>query len=178
MEKLAQRNREKVIDLLSERLFFERSSVALYDCLLGKVKSSSDPIVLAVLDDLTEHREQEKEHEEWIESQIRALGGDAHAETDRTRLAATESKGIDEIMKADPEISHLFHALLAAELVDNSGWELLVELADEANDVEARRELKKRLHQEMDHLALARRAVERLSRGEILGAAVPLTPPS
>ncbi len=40
----------------------------------------------------------------------------------------------------------MFHALFAAELVDNAGWDLLVQLADEADDDEARRAFKKRLH--------------------------------
>jgi hypothetical protein len=66
-------------------------------------------------------------------------------------------------------ISHLFHALLAAELSDNAGWDLLVQIADDVGDREAKRAFKKRLHQEEDHLIFVRRAVERFARMAVTG---------
>ena len=62
------------------------------------------------------------------------------------------------------------HALLTAELVDNAGWQLLLELADEADDLEARQAFRRRLHEEEDHLIFTRRLVERLTRKELLGS--------
>jgi ferritin-like metal-binding protein YciE len=122
-----------------------------------------------MLDEMQEHRDEEKEHEEWLEAQIRDLGGDAHGETDKSRLITRESKGIEEVVMSDAQLPHLFHALLAAELVDNAGWDLLVQLADEAGDHRAKREFKKRLHEEEDHLLFVRKAVERYSEKEVFG---------
>ena len=43
MKKLAAKNPAKVIDLLSERLAFERVGVKLYDAVLERMRSSPDP---------------------------------------------------------------------------------------------------------------------------------------
>ncbi len=169
MQKLADYNKEKLIDLLNERLAFERSGVKLYDRILEKLKEESDSNVLRMLDDMQEHRDQEKEHEEWLEEQIRTLGGSAHAVTEHSDLVTRESKGIEEVVMSDAELPHLIHALLAAELVDNAGWDLLVQLANEAGDREAKREFKKRLHHEEEHLLLTRKAVERFTFHDVLG---------
>ncbi len=169
MEKLARYDAAKVIDVLNERLAFERAGVKLYDRVLEVIRASGDANVQRMLEEMQEHRDEEKEHEEWLEEQIRSLGGDAHAETDKSRLVTRESKGIEEVVMSDAALPHLMHALLAAELVDNAGWDLLVQLADEAGDREAKREFKKRLHQEEDHLVFVRKAVEKLSVAEVLG---------
>lgn len=169
MQKLADKNRNRVLDLLNERLTFEREGVKLYDTVIGKVRAAGRPEANKLLEQLQEHRDQEKEHEEWLEEQIRSLRGDTHAKTDMALLAARESEGISKVITEDTALSHLLHALLTAELADNAGWDLLVELADEAGDSEAKRQFRKRLHHEEEHLIFLRRAVHRLARREILG---------
>jgi bacterioferritin (cytochrome b1) len=169
MDKLAQKNKEKVIDVLAERLQFERSGVKLYDAIIAKMKASQQPAFTSILDEMQEHRDQEKEHEEWLEECIRQLGGDDKKLTELAKLVTRESKGIEEVIMSDAEIPHLLHALLAAELVDNAGWDLLVQLADEAGDAKAKREFKKRLHEEEEHLILMRDAMKRLALHEVLG---------
>jgi bacterioferritin (cytochrome b1) len=174
MKELASYDTSKVIDVLNERLAFERAGVKLYDRILEVMRSTGDENVQRMLQEMEQHRNEEKEHEEFLEEQIRALGGDAHGETEKSRLVTRESKGIEEVVMSDAELPHLFHALLAAELVDNAGWDLLVQLADEAGDREAKREFKRRLHEEEDHLIFIRKAVERLSFREVLGEDVKL----
>lgn len=169
MERFAQKHPERAIDVLNERLVFERAAVKLYDRLLAALDMSDDENMLRTRGDLRQHRNEEKEHEEWLEEQIRALGGDAHAQTEHSELVLWESKGIEEVLEADPKLSHLFHALLAAELVDNAGWDLLAQLADEAGDRPAKRAFKKRLHEEEEHLLFIRKVVENLSIEEVLG---------
>ena len=170
MEELARKNRERVIDVLTERLTFERSGVRLYDRIIERMRASNDGAIAKMLDQMLEHRDQEKEHEEWLEEQVRSLGGDAHAQTEKARLVETESQGIEKVIFGERSgLPDLFHALLAAELVDNAGWDLLVQLADEADDRKAKRAFKTRLHEEEEHLLFVRRAVERFSAREVLG---------
>ncbi len=170
MKDLANFDRTKVIDVLAERLAFERAGVKLYDRILEVMRGEgSDENVRRMLPEMQEHRDEEKEHEEWLEEQIRSMGGSAHAETDMSRLVTRESKGIEEVVMSDAELPHLLHALLAAELVDNAGWDLLAHIAGEAGDHGAKREFKKRLHQEEDHLLFVRKAVEKLSFQRVLG---------
>ena len=173
MQELIKFNRPKVIDLLTARLTFERVGVKLYDAIIGKVQIIGDAQAQRMLDQLQEHRDEEKEHEEWLEEQIRALGADAHGTSEMSELETRESKGIEDvILDGDNEISHLMHALLTAELADNAGWDLLVSLADEAGDRDAKKAFKKRLHEEEEHLIFARRAVVKLARREVLGEQV------
>ena len=173
MEKLAKKNATKVIDLLNERLAFERSGVQLYDTLLSRLRTATeDPALKALLGQMKEYREEEKEHEEWLEQQIRSLGGDAHAPTIKSELVTRESSGIEDVIMHDPELPHLFHALLGAELVDNAGWELLAQIADEAGDRGMKREFKKRLHQEEEHLLFIRKAVQKFAFRDVLGEEV------
>ncbi|HYG69803.1 MAG TPA: DUF892 family protein [Anaeromyxobacteraceae bacterium] len=171
MEELKSYDAAKVIDALNERLTFERAGVKLYDRILDVIRAHADPNVSRMLNEMEQHRNEEKEHEEWLEAQIRSLGGDAHAETESSRLVTRESRGIEEVVMNATELRHLFHALLAAELVDNAGWDLLVQIADEAGDRGAKREFKKRLHEEEDHLLFVRKAMVKLSFQDVLGQA-------
>jgi bacterioferritin (cytochrome b1) len=173
MKELATYNREKILDLLIARMSFERAGVKLYDSVIAKIEAQADPGAQRMLPKLKEHRDEEKEHEEWLEEQVRSLGGDAHGTSDMARLEQRESKGIEDIiLDGDNEAMHFFHALLAAELADNAGWDLLVEIADQAGDREAKKAFKKRLHQEMEHLLFVRRVIRRLARREVLGQTV------
>jgi bacterioferritin (cytochrome b1) len=175
MQELAQYDPEKLVDLLTERLTFERAGVALYDAIIAKIEASQDEQVQRVVPQLREHRDEEKEHEEWLEAQIRALGGDVDEKTEMARLVETESSGIEQvILDGDNDPSHLFHALLAAELTDNAGWDLLVTLAGEAGDRDAKKAFKQRLHEEEDHLVFVRRAVEGFACHAVLGEALEL----
>src|SRR4051812_32218893 len=87
MEKLSSKNRWRVIDLLKERLVFERSSVRLYDTLLSRLVRASDPAFRSLVEAVQDHRNEEQEHAQWLEEQIRALGGDGHALSDLSILA-------------------------------------------------------------------------------------------
>jgi bacterioferritin (cytochrome b1) len=174
MQKLAGTNVSRVIDLLNERLTFERSGVKLYDKILERMRT--EPQVALMVEQMQEHRDEEKEHEEWLEKQIRALGGDARSPSEKSILVRAESQGIEHVIERDAQLSHDFHALLVAELADNAGWDLLVQLADEVGDRDAKKEFKKRLHEEEEHLLFVRHAVEQFAKAEVLGE--PETRPS
>ena len=167
MDKLAKKNPRKIIDLLSERLTFERSGVKLYDTLLSRLRLVRDPVLEPLLEKLERFRDEEKEHEEWLEEQIRALGGDPSAVTEQAILVQTESEGIERVVRRDQNVPHDFHALLIAELADNAGWDLLVEIADELGDSKAKRQFRKRLREEEEHLLFVRKTLLDLTSKEV-----------
>lgn len=173
MEKLSTKNRAKLIDYLTERLSFERSGVQLYERIIEKMRGSRVQEFQAMLPQLEEYRDEERDHEQWLAGQIAALGGDARAESEMSRLVKEEWRGVEEVVLHDTQIPHLLHALLVAELMDNAGWEILMELADGAGDREAKRQFKKRYQEEEDHLSFARRAVERLAVQQVMGEQQP-----
>ena len=167
MEKLAAKNVNKVIDLLSERLAFERAGVKLYDTLLSRLKLSGDPALKGLVGEVQRFRDEEKEHEEWLEEQIRALGGDAHQPTEYTILVQAESEGVERVVRRDESIPHEFHAMLTAELADNAGWDLLVQIADEFGDSDAKKQFRKRLREEEKHLLFVRKTLLELTKKEV-----------
>jgi rubrerythrin len=170
MRKLIQYDRERVIDLLCERLAFERSGVKLYDRVIEALQGTTDAELHSLQATLEEHRAEEREHESWLEGQIRALGGETSLECDGARLASREAAGIEEVAAHDGgDLRHLFHALLAAEAMDETGWKLLVEVAEDAGDREARREFARRHSHEQEHLAFTRHLVERIAVRTIFG---------
>jgi len=169
MKKLAEQHPEKLLDLLTERLTFERTGVKLYDMVIAKMKRSKERPILGMVGQMTKQRNEEKEHEEWLEDCVRELGSDAHTMTEMAEVVDRESRGLMDVISTDEELPHLFHALLAAELVDDTGWKLLLQLADEAKDDDARREFRKRALEEEDHLVFIRGVVAAFARTELLG---------
>src|SRR5579863_35600 len=108
MHKLAEHNKPKLIDLLGERLAFERDSVRLYDALIGKLEASNDERGLILLDELRVQRDEEREHEEWLASQMVLLGADPRVPTELARLAQCEVRGLEDvIVQGDHELAHL-----------------------------------------------------------------------
>ncbi len=170
MERLVKHNAAFVLDVLSGRLAFERTGVKLYDNAIRKIERNSEPRYHALVGQMCEIRDEEAEHAQWLEALIRGLGGNPDEKTDLAELESEESCGIESIVvDGHDKVIHVLHALLAAELADNAGWDLLVALADEAGDRSAKREFKKRLHEEEEHLVFVRRALASLAKYSVLG---------
>jgi bacterioferritin (cytochrome b1) len=173
MKTLIAKSRDKVLDLLTARFAYERASVKLYDKILAKMRATGNEDVLRMQRKMSELRDEEQEHEEWLEAQIKAAGGDAYAQSEMSRLEETETSGVERVvLEGDEPLPKMFHALLLAELGDNAGWDLLANLAAEAGDYEARRAIRKRLHEEEEHLLFVRRVVQRQARRDVLGQRV------
>jgi bacterioferritin (cytochrome b1) len=174
MRELSRYNAATLVDLLTARLCYERTAAQLYDRIIAKLRARQDPDMLVMIPTLERHAEDEREHAQWLEDQIDdlidGLGGDVQATSAMAELEARETRGITEIVyEEDGDTLHMFHALFAAELADHAGWDLLVQLADEAGDRTARRELRKRQLDEEAHLEFARRVIESLTRRAVLG---------
>jgi bacterioferritin (cytochrome b1) len=171
----AAKNAAQVLDVLAARLTFERTGVKLYDSVIQKIERSGESRYQALVDTLRKHRDEEKEHAEWLEWVIRALGGRPEEITNLARLETEESQGIQSvILDGHTRVIEVLHALLTAELADNAGWDLLVELADDTGDQLARAEFGKRMLEEARHLAFLREAMLRAAEVEILGRDEPM----
>jgi bacterioferritin (cytochrome b1) len=175
MRRLAERNRHKLIEVLSERAASERVSARLYRRVVERVERA-EPALRRMAPRLADQRRQELEHGRWLESQLRALGSDGFAVSERTQRVSTELRGIEElILDGHATIPELLHALLIAELADGVGWDLLVKLAERADDEPARQAFAERRTDQEEHVLFLRRAVAELLRNEVLG--VPVTLP-
>lgn len=118
------------LDKLGERLAFERTGVRLYDALLAHVNVVSDTKLGPTAADLRTIRDEEHRHFELLRSAIEEMGADPTVCTPAADIAAVESQGLVQVL-ADPRSSRsqCLHAVLVAELADNDGWKMLIELA-------------------------------------------------
>jgi bacterioferritin (cytochrome b1) len=174
MRRLAEQNRGKLIDLLMERLAFERAAMGLYDVVIGRLREE-EPAVRRMLPQVEVQRDQEAEHVDWLETQVRALGGNPEGMTGRSRLVARELSGVEEVVRdRGARIAELLHALLAFELSDAAGWRVLVALAERVSDEPARLAFDGRLRHEEAHCAFLQRALEALTENDVTGAPVTL----
>jgi len=175
MRKLAGKNVGRVIDLLNERLAFERTGVRIYDRMLLRMRLAEDGEVQRMVDRMQRYRDQEREHEEWLEEQIQTLHGDDHVPTEKSVLVLAETQGLERVIHRDPRLDHDFHALLSAELSDAAGWDLLVRMAEQFGDREARREFKQRHREEQEHVLFVRKVVERFLKRELEDQPMPIS---
>lgn len=146
-----------LMDKLGERLAFERSGTRLYEAMITKCEAqlgALGPISLSVLQQF--HAE-EAEHFQLVADAIHKLGGDPTSQTPSADIAGVESMGLMQVL-TDPRTSicHCLHALLTAEMVDNAGWELLIELAEELGQDEIASSFRAALEEEDRHLAQVR----------------------
>jgi ferritin-like protein len=130
MRKLAGHHPEVLIDRLGERLAFERSAVRLYEALITKCEAALDE---PSIQPLREFRSEEAKHFELVRDVMETLGADPTAQTPCANICAVSSMGIFQVLN-DPrtDISQCVEAILNAEMIDNAGWDLLIELAVEA----------------------------------------------
>jgi rubrerythrin len=119
-----------LIDKLSERLAFERGGVRLYDALLVKCGAPDSPLSNDDIAQLRQFRDEEAEHMALVAEALADIGADPTAQTPCADLVGVESMGLVQAMN-DPRTNVLqaLHVMLDAELVDNTAWQMLIELA-------------------------------------------------
>lgn len=154
MQKLKGEHPAMLIDKLGERLAFERSGVRLYDALIIKCSASIPGMPLEILN---QFREEEAQHFFLLKDVIESLGADPTAQTPCADTSAVASMGLMQVLN-DPRttVPQCVEAILIAELADNDGWGLLLQLAHEAGLSEAVEKFKVAQLQEDKHLAFIR----------------------
>ena len=149
--------RSVLLDKLGERLAFERTGTRLYEGLLLKLDSEGGYEGGPESDELERFREEEAQHFWMLEEAIESLGGDPTTVTPSADLAGLEASGVASAI-ADPRttLPQALHAILVAELADNEGWDLLVQLAREHGEEELEASCERAKEQEEMHLASVR----------------------
>lgn len=169
------------MDKIGERIAFERGGTRLYEALITKVQAverlgqevlvpadrlpTADGAAAAPgsvagetpLQTLMRIRNEELEHFRMLGLAMQKLGGDPTAQTPCADVSATASMGILQVV-TDPRttLAQCLNAMLTAELTDNAGWELLVQLAEEAGETELAGRFLGALAQEQEHLAIVK----------------------
>ncbi len=141
------------LDKLSERLAFERMGTRLYEALLNKCETLGESTPGPTLEDIEHIGGEELEHFLLINRTITELGGDPTVQSPCADMAGVASMGIMQVL-TDPRSSmaQCLQAMLTAELTDNDGWRLLIQLADNLGHDEIKAEFETALADEEEHL--------------------------
>ena len=103
--------------------------------------------------DLEQIYKEEKKHFELLQTAITELGGDATVETRSADVAGILSHGILQ-MVTDPRttIALTLQAILTAEIMDNDGRQILIELAGELGQTRLKEQCQRAKDAEQIHL--------------------------
>lgn len=118
------------IDKLGERAAFERTGTRLYQGALAKFEALGSWEGGPTREGLERILNDELSHFGLVTEALTKLGADPTAMTPCADVAAVTSMGIPAVV-SDPRMNlrDTLSALLVAELTDNAGWEMLIELA-------------------------------------------------
>lgn len=154
VQKLTMRHPEMFIDKLGERLAYERTGVRLYEALIQKceLEMGEDGIQF-----LRRIAEDEKNHFLLLKDAMKSIGADPTAMTPCADVAGVMAKGLLAVI-TDPRTSlaQSANAILAVELIDNDGWDLLIELSTKAGLTEFTPRFEEARASEERHLAEVR----------------------
>jgi hypothetical protein len=119
------------IDKLGERMAFERSGTRLYELLIGKHRAGESATGEADLQTLIRFRNQELTHFHLLWGSLEKLGADPTVQTPAADHTGVKGMGLIQTL-SDPRSTFYqgLDAILIAELADNEGWRMLVELAE------------------------------------------------
>jgi rubrerythrin len=142
-----------LLDKLGERLAFERQGTRLYEAFLQKLEQMPSDTVGPSVDDLRHICEEELEHFKLLQKAIAEIGGDATVQTPSADVIGVLSHGIMQIV-VDPRttIQQTLQAILNAELADNDGWQMLIELANTLGHSTLVKRCEKAFQEEQEHL--------------------------
>jgi rubrerythrin len=145
------------LDLLAERLAFERTGTRLYDALLAKHDAADPRPEGPTRADLEQIRDEELRHFAILKDAIEKLGGDPTVMTPSADITAVMSMGLVQTL-ADPRVTLTqgLKAILVAELADNDGWTLLADLAEQLGHDDLAQRFQEALGEEEEHLAQVR----------------------
>lgn len=147
-----------LLDKLGERLAFERQGTRLYEALINKCESLGEADgVRPSIDDLKDIHDEEKEHFALLQEVILDLGGDPTIQTPSADISGVLSTGVLQVL-TDPRttVAQCLQAALVAELSDNDGWEMLIELATTLDREDLAEKFEDALKNEQEHLEKVR----------------------
>lgn len=152
LNKLVGVSPEVLIDKLGERLAFERTGTRLYEALIAKAQTME--LDTEMLNTLNRFRSEELEHFQLLVQAFEKLGADPTAMTPCADVMGVASMGLLQVI-SDPRTNwaQSLNALLTAELSDNAGWEMLIELARISGQSSIADSFQTPLDQERIHLA-------------------------
>jgi tRNA isopentenyl-2-thiomethyl-A-37 hydroxylase MiaE len=121
---------EVFVDKLAERLSFERTGSRLFEALIDKARAMGSYEGGPSVETLQQFHDEELAHFNMLRDVVKTLGADPTAMTPSADVVGVASMGLLQVVTdARTTLPQALQAMLIAELADNDGWELLIELA-------------------------------------------------
>lgn len=150
-------NKLVLVDKLCERLAVETGGVQIYQAALEKL---ADP---SLVQRLEHFMHEEAEHRELLSSYLDRLGVD-NRDTPSARLARLEGQAYLKLIAEAETPLQVLDILLTVELMDETAWELLINLGRDLGDDEMVRAFAGALKEEKEHLRGVRGMVAQRTR--------------
>lgn len=178
LEKLQGHQPTVFVDKLGQRLAYERTGVRLYDALLAKFDAANVHEGGPTRTELEEIRSDEHHHAMIVRDAIAMLGADPTAMTPCADVMGVASLGWVQVL-SDPRttLTQCLDVMLAVEVADVEGWQVLVQLADSLGFDELATQFRTAERQEELHAQRVRAWVARAVLGQAGPAAAPMTKP-
>lgn len=158
------------IDKLSERLTFELISSRLYQAFLNQHYNPRDHYPLPDIKKLENFHQEEVNHYLVLREVLNQMGVDPQVPSIGAELCETASTGWFQVMEnSQTTFLQALEMLLQAELVDNSGWEILIEFTERLGLGKLAIQFQQCLDQEVIHLTTIKDWVQKLTLDEDTG---------
>ena len=160
------------IDKLTERLAFERTGIRLYEAVIATLPASDIGKGTLTADAVNGLRDEEHQHVALAREALEELGADPTAQTPCADLAGVQGHGLVQSV-SDPRmtLTQRLSSILIAELTDNDGWTLLIEMADNIGLRDLGERFSHALAQEERHLELVRTWLRERLNVQLVGEA-------
>ncbi len=168
MQKLKGKSPTVFLDLIADRLAFERTGTRLYEALLVKYDASDAQPGGPTRDEILHIHDEELEHFGLLMECMKTLGADPTAISPTADADAVASTGVMQLL-SDPRstLTECLHAIHMVELVDNDAWEMLASLADRLGHDSMAEQFRHALSQENDHLRMVRSWLQNTIEGQV-----------
>lgn len=146
-----------LMDKLANRLAFERTGSRLYEAIAARVMAGPTWEGGPTPEEVTAIYDDELRHFNLVKQCIERLGSDPTVMSPSADVAAVASLGLIQVV-TDPRIPlrYALEAILVAELTDNDGWSLLIDVTESLGQKEMAAEFRQALAAEEEHLAKVR----------------------
>jgi hypothetical protein len=153
-----------MMDKLGERLVFERMGARLYEALITKYNGTNHQERLPELTRIEQFYLEKLKHFQNVSEVITNLGGDPTALPPAADVIGAATQGWIQVL-TDPRTTFLqsLEIMLHLELVDNAGWELMIELAERNGLGDLAIQFQQILDEEAFHLITVKQWVQELT---------------
>ena len=160
-----------LLDMLGDRLAFERSGTRLYETLQLKVQTQGTFPGGPTVEDVNHIREEELQHFLLVKQVIERLEGDPTQITPSADLGGVIGSGVAQAIN-DPRtnVADSLKALLVAELTDNDSWEMLIKMTEQCGYQDLVGDFTQALSKEREHLQKVRGWIEGYSTAALSNA--------